>query len=277
MSRQGHFSAATRLIALSLTVLALVAAILYTSKTFQACVQGAGVPAGEQVLHDPIAKLSMLAAVYRACAGSFIHEHRDDLIAVFLVVLAFSTIGLWTATKRLYAIGDKQATNAQATADAAKMCSEALLAELRAYVFAVSAKVIGFQEDGPIRVQVRIANTGRTPAFEMTTEHGVAVQPAATNRLKGDLWPKTRGAPDKRMPLNPTVISDAFLDIRPLSAEEKGAIKDGRYGIFAYGEVCYKDAVGRSHRSTYRMMYGGEAGAAPDGQFVFCEEGNEAT
>jgi hypothetical protein len=51
----------------------------------------------------------------------------------------------------------------------------------------------------------------------------------------------------------------------------------GTGAIYAFGGIKYKDIFKKNERATcYRMMYGGGGGATPDGEFTFCEEGNDA-
>jgi hypothetical protein len=211
---------------------------------------------------------------------------------VFSGLLALFTWTLWKATDALWRVSiiharhlarsvgatERAANAAKENADAAKITADAVIAQMRAYVKVYSAKVHGFDGDGPIRIQVRIGNNGGTVAFDVAGLWGVTVRPAEVYSFKGELWPETRDPlappPMSRAGLAPRAVFDSFNEIRPLSPEEKTAIRDGSYGIFAYGELLYKDALKNPRRTTYRLMYGGAAGADPNGLFVVCEEGN---
>jgi hypothetical protein len=157
---------------------------------------------------------------------------------------------------------------------AAKESADAVVTQLRAYAFVTAANLRGFEQDGPLRLQIRISNRGQTPAYELTHEHGFTYGLASISRLKGDLWPPERDVPLSKATLPPGVIKDAFIDIaEPLSPEIKSAIRDGTHGLFAYGEIRYKDGFGNPRVSKYRLMYGGGPPLI-DGQFTVCEEGN---
>src|SRR5579863_2367202 len=156
------------------------------------------------------------------------------------------------------------------SANAAQASAEAVVGQLRAYVSVVSAKIHGFDGEGPYRVQVRIGNTGQTPAFEMSGENGVTIREAEISRSKEELWPPERQHTEKRVPRSkssqgPGVVSDSFITIQQISAEGKAAVRDGRSAIFAYGEILYRDAFSNDRITKYRLMYGGGAGANAEG------------
>ena len=160
------------------------------------------------------------------------------------------------------------------TAAAAKASADAVVTQLRAYASVTAATIRGFEQDGPLRIQIRISNRGQTPAYELTHEHGFTRGTASVSRLKGDLWPPERDVSLSKVTVPPGVIKDAFIDIdEPLSPEVKSSIRDGTHGLFAYGEIRYKDGFGNPRVSNYRLMYGGGPPII-DGQFTVCEEGN---
>ena len=160
------------------------------------------------------------------------------------------------------------------TAAAAKASADAVVTQLRAYAFVTAASIRGFEQDGPLSIQIRISNRGQTPAYELTHEHGFTHGLASVSRFKGDLWPPERDVPLSKTTLAPGVIHDAIIDVaNRLSQESKSAIRTGTHGLFAYGEIRYKDGFGNPRVSSYRLMYGGGPPLV-DGQFTVCEEGN---
>jgi hypothetical protein len=190
------------------------------------------------------------------------------------VALVIATIGLGFAAfrqsrdmKSSIAVADKAANAAVASADA-------VVSQLRAYVSITAASIQGFQQNGHIRLNVRIENRGHTPAYELTHDGGFTLREADVSRFKGDLWPPERNMLLSKATLPPGVIRHAFTDVsRPLSPDAKAAIREGTLGLFAYGEIRYRDVFGNSHISTYRLMYGGYAPVTDD-QLTICEEGN---
>jgi hypothetical protein len=162
-------------------------------------------------------------------------------------------------------------------ANAAKVSADAVIAQMRAYVSAVSAKIYGFDLDGESRVLVRVQNTGDSTAFDVTGESGVTIREAEFFSFKGDLRPKDHPPISRsRADLGPKAFFDSFNIIPSLPAEKKAAVRAGTHAVFAYGEIRYNDALKNPHRMAYRLMYGGGAGADPNGLFVTCEEGNES-
>jgi hypothetical protein len=186
------------------------------------------------------------------------------------IVLALSTCFLAIATRRQIFF----LTRADKTA---RLAAEATIAQMRAYVSVVSAKIYGFDQDGESRVLIRIGNTGDTVAFDVTGEYGVTIQNAEIFNFKGDLRPKDHGPISRsRAGMGPKTTFDSFNVIPTLTPDLKAAIRAGTLGIFAYGEIRYKDALKNPRRTTYRLMYGGAVGADPNGLLVTCEEGNDS-
>jgi hypothetical protein len=96
-------------------------------------------------------------------------------LAIFTLVLAFSTIGLWIVTWRSSVRQSREmrasikaaedtAVAAQINAEAARKSSEAVLRHERPYVFP-SHERIATRDDGSIVVRYGVRNFGRTPAI----------------------------------------------------------------------------------------------------------------
>ena len=84
-------------------ILVLVAAVLIvsTSPSFQICVNSGYSDSGKQPFKENITAFCVLIDVYRDCTGGFVHTFADQIIALFTVILAASTIALWASTARL--------------------------------------------------------------------------------------------------------------------------------------------------------------------------------
>lgn len=188
--------------------------------------------------------------------------------------LVFATLGLCVAAFRQSRDMKSSIAVADKAANAAKASADAVVTQLRAYASVTAARVQGFEQRGPLRLQIRISNRGQTPAYELTHEHGFTRGEASISRFKGELWPPERNVPLSKTTLAPGISHDAVIDIpTPLRPEVKAAIRDGTHGLFAYGEIRYIDAFGNPHVSTYRLMYGGGSPITDD-KFNACEEGN---
>src|SRR4051812_25638922 len=93
-----------------LTVVTLVVSIVVLlSGSFQECV--AHIPNSAAYQQNPKGLPYFLYVLFSffGCTGPFIHENSEAIIAVFTIVLAFSTIALWDETKRLRLGADQQA------------------------------------------------------------------------------------------------------------------------------------------------------------------------
>jgi hypothetical protein len=199
---------------------------------------------------------------------------------VFAAFLQFSgLVGQIIVYRKQAGIMQKALSATTKTAEAAEKSATATVAQMRAYVSVVSAKIYGFDRDRESRVLIRIGNTGDTVAFDVTGESGVTIQNAEIFTFKGDLRPKDHGPIFRsRTGMGPKTTFDSFnvIPTLTLTPDIKAAIRSGTLGIFAYGEIRYKDALKNPRHTTYRLMYGGAAGADPEGLFVTCEEGNDS-
>jgi hypothetical protein len=139
------------------SVLFLVAVywVVASSSTFQGCIDEEQSNAANQHLQS---SASQIILVYRRCVGSFVHNNAEGIIAVFTIVLALSTIFLWSATRDL--VHDTQST-AQA--------------QLRAFVFftTIEASPNHFPDaTGGLSIKeyvfwANVENVGLTPALDI--------------------------------------------------------------------------------------------------------------
>ena len=206
-------------------------------------------------------------------------EIEAETVAYYTKALAWFTgvLAVVSAAQGIALFGANKTV--RLTAEAAEKSATATIAQMRAYVSVVSAKSYGFDQDGESRILVRIGNTGDTVAFDVTGEHGVTIQKAEIFNFKGDLRPKDHVPIFRsRAGMGPKTTFDSFniIPATALTPDVRAAIRAGTHGIFAYGEIRYKDALKNDRRTAYRLMYGGAVGADPNGLFVTCEEGNDS-
>ncbi len=128
-------------------LLALCAWVFSNSASFQSCMQQHQQNTTAHTSQNGIASFGIGFGIYRDCLGSYVHDNREDLLTVFTIVLAFSAILLWVATR-----------------DLASEAAESSRRELRAYVSAGHPK---FEKPDPDTIAVPVENGGRTPAYNV--------------------------------------------------------------------------------------------------------------
>jgi len=139
-------------------------AIVHTSETFDHCIERAQYKGAQDTLGKKPSDVPVSIRMRQNCWGHFVEKNADGIIALFTIVLAGSTIGLWFSTR--------------AAAKTARAAAEYISRVERAYVHG------GF---GPQRggrrvhhggemftVAVTLANYGKTPAHVMFVEVGSA-------------------------------------------------------------------------------------------------------
>jgi hypothetical protein len=250
----------------SIAFLLAVAAIVGTSQAFQACIDDHYQHSTAQNFEQSIAAFAALFGVYRDCLGDFTHDNAEAIIAAFTIILAFSTIFLWVATRDLVRSAD----------DTAKR-------QLRAYVFVSGSAVTNVVEGNGIpEAQVVIQNFGRTPAYAFVnvTGFGMNAYPHPQS-IRLTIPEKEFSGPIAKSDLGPTQSQMSTTDWkekkRPLRQEEKTALAQGKLIIYVYGEIRYIDTFDRPQWTKYRYMMGGPVGIRSGGQLVPCAEGNEAS
>ena len=179
----------------------------------------------------------------------------SEWLAVATVVLAVATVAL--AVFSLFQ---------------AVIMSRTARRQLRAYVFVTTADIGDIDDAQNVHASVSIKNSGQTPAYDLINRGAIDIRESP---LKGDLLPRDRDAAMSKSALGPGEVLGKHLGARPLTPDERGAVRSGAQAIYVYGEVLYKDAFGKRRYSRYRFMHGGTA-AVRNRQLVVCEKGNEA-
>jgi hypothetical protein len=177
-------------------------------------------------------------------------------IAVLNFILAFGTIFLWLATRRLVKGSERTAER-----------------QLRAYLCVEITESPIFNPDREIVVILSIINRGQTPAYRTTNSVVISLDttiPSKDLRIKRDAGPH-----------HPVVIGpNGSIKItpwfpRPLSNVEKGQLIAGTHHIYIFGTIDYTDAFGNTRHTSYRMKWN----ISPDGTPLgidSCEDGNDS-
>jgi len=158
-----------------------------------------------------------------------------------------------------------------ATAIQAWLTRDTAKRELRAYI-SILAKITSLDAEDPIRAQVLISNSGKTPAYRLRVFAGIKFPEAPVEAdLTGPLGSQSSND------VGPGDRTDFFVQApRQLTEAEKSEIRAGSKAIYVYGIITYDDAFRRRQFTKFRYMMGGAVGVR--GTFLaICEDGNEST
>jgi hypothetical protein len=134
--------------------LGLAFLVLWTSPSFQACVNEHQNHAGDSSTQEYVGRLLFLYETGRGCTGEWLHKHGDALIALFTIILGIATWLLWRATRALV-------KGAEQTAEL----------QLRAYIHTIGKDFLIQDFDNERFVhRFRIVNVGQTPAYKLQVE-----------------------------------------------------------------------------------------------------------
>lgn len=150
---------------------------LQGSETFKTCVQQDPKLTSENKPEDHLSAFVAGADLYRDCLGDFVHDRKDETLVAFTIILAFSTIFLWVATRDLVSSAEKTARS-----------------QLRAYISVVNGDIQFVNGTNGIQAQIKIKNFGQTPAHRTVAWASVRVLEAEITGFsmkKGDK-PATR-------------------------------------------------------------------------------------
>lgn len=203
--------------------------------------------------------LPLFAAIQ---VSEFFDAHNGAFTALFTIILALSTIALWTSTKE--------------AADAARDAAEALPALERAYLFIepeIAFSTRSLKNDIPniarfenrAWVQYQFVNHGKTPAIIVSLQ--------VNFDLLSDAPDNCEHRPNLLLTSEMVVKSSEYTDARTielgrlLTNSESDALKAGHVSFWFYGSVIYLDIMGKSHTTRFRWRRGRtEIPFAADGQ-----------
>ena len=182
----------------------------------------------------------------------FFDKHSEAVTALFTIVLAISTIGLWSATRRLWLSGEKQIRFAQAAATAATLSASAAQAsvdearktaqaQLRAYITITKHKALHYRLwVGHVIVPCfTIKNRGQTHAHDVrVTIMARYDSPVAAKTLK------LASNPSPTFTLAPGEKSTFTADLPSLDEQLIADLENGTKVLILLGEVLYTDAFG---------------------------------
>lgn len=184
---------------------------------------------------------------------SFWEKVTSDPIALFTLALAFSTVGLWSATIGLYRAGERQFGLAR------EEFISSHRAQLRLkHIWLASQdgqKFVGnLPSAAPLTVRLDIVNFGNTTAF-VTIVNFVTIILRPGERLPQRPPYNEPGVPQFR--IGPTPLGSGFIlthpvsDGRILSFQDIQNIRNGHSVLYFVGTIEYLDASGRGRQTGF--------------------------
>ncbi|TGT91236.1 MULTISPECIES: hypothetical protein [unclassified Mesorhizobium] len=132
--------------------------LVTSSQSFHSCIKYADYYYAKYALAEGFSYLPFTVRQYVNCSGRFLTGNSDAVIAIFTIVLAFSTIGLWASTNKLWEAGDDQMRLIEGNAKK----------ELRAYLTVVPDGINQLIGEPDAMGHVVLKNVGRLPARNVT-------------------------------------------------------------------------------------------------------------
>jgi hypothetical protein len=222
-----------------IVVLGLATWIVAASETFKTCMREAKNQASEQAPKKGARKVTFVIDSNATCAGKFLDKHNGAVTALFTIILAISTIALWSATK--------------ATALAAKNAAEHTRVVERAYVKMshVSSKK---NPDGSM-IEGLILSGGKASVVIQVTNHGNTPADVADAFVQSWLGPlptfPAYQRPESRTDRQGFLVrQDHFF-----FTEELEHAPAPRQDLFVFGYVTYRDRFGVTHYGGYARQY----------------------
>lgn len=200
-----------------------------------------------------------------ARTGNFIHDFREEIVAVGTLFIAAFTVILAAATALLYF----------ATRDLVRGADKTAERQLRAYVHTAESTVTNISTgNGNVTFTIRIKNFGQTPAHKLSVLVAVELAPFPTD-VSTLTKPSTESL--KNITLGPTAENTITMTRAPFSQTEIADMA-ARKALYVYGTIRYEDAFGESRSTKFCLIKGGGNQYPLAGTDLFINnEGNEAT
>ena len=190
---------------------------------------------------------------------TFWERTTSDPVAMFTLVLAFSTVGLWVATLALYIAGKSHSER-----------------ELRAYIVgATSAKFQRFTTPSPVTI-LTFKNSGKTPAYNVRvwTSSAVAIYPMENRPREPEGDPGEQSSVGIVGP-GAEFHNEISSDIE-VTAEERAEVIAGRCAFYIYGRILYRDTFGFDRTASFCHFLAGDRARGDSGPLATYYKWNEA-
>jgi hypothetical protein len=224
------------------------------SSSFQNCIQLAS---GETTIR-----------AHLHCTERFADAHNALITAVATFLLTIVTLGLI-----LGAVDQQKTTRAKL---------RAYLLPERATVAAAGANGMAIFPTTQIAVgtqpiaEIRWKNYGPTPAFDVNVAGNVCLTRWPLDPTSFPALDREAGSSQSLGPNGTTTKWEIAETPLILSNADLLQLQTGHLAFVVFGEVTYRDAFNRKHRTRYRLFTGGPAGIRGMSMFPH-NEGNDAT
>jgi hypothetical protein len=253
-------------------------------------------PSGQQ---DCAAYPVALVAVWRT--GEFLRDHHGPLAALATLAIAAFAWALWRALDKLVRAGEARSgfareagerhareielalaaarDAAEAARQSAGRADEIVTAmqrnahrELRAYVSPSNGRLVDFDPEHlgkPFSVRVVFRNSGKTPAYDLRNNGGIAFSPFP---LREPLVPEEQFFAAGT--LGPGLEYNLNIGARGITPEQWSALVARTHALYVHGSYGYRDAFDEPRTGTFCFFYGGAQGMRADRMLAFYPEGN---
>ena len=232
----------------------------------------------------------------------------SDPVAFFTLVLAISTVGLWTATIGLYVAGERQLAHAQVEAEAAdfhrtaqfeqisaqiealeqtahaaeenlfqaqRLADNAEITaqrQLRAYIGISEVRIYHASGEWQPNIQISYKNYGQTPAHAVgnSVTYFFHISGTPTFDMKAGKGPRPLYLAPTQEKSTSVLIPQAQWELFKDAIARKSVV------FFIFGEIHYTDVFGVARWTRFRLQLDPDEDGIKEDGFVFCDEGNDA-
>jgi hypothetical protein len=164
--------------------------------------------------------------------------------------------------------------SADATRDAVRLAEKTAERQLRAYLSVVRSEVRNFGFGNKVQVHIVFKNTGQTPAYEVASFDAISLLDFPGGIFDIDPIIDT-ALPGTVIGANGEYHITRTFD-STLTQTHIDALTSGRFAIYSFGRVKYRDAFGVQRKTNFRVAYGGDRGLNVNFIMSPLPEGNEA-
>jgi hypothetical protein len=190
-------------------------------------------------------------------------ENSNRLIAAATIVIAVAAGFTWWEahegggqTDRIIAADERIARGIENTVGQANKSFNASLetarTDQRAWVGVVKLNSFNFKTGPNYFIPFDIVNSGKTPALNVRTKATLKTLEKGTQFIPTYQPPTTVPSLSVVQPQMHMELTTLPIDI---SASQFANIKNGRGILYAYGDITYDDIFGKSHETTFCVMY----------------------
>lgn len=134
--------------------------LVQTSATFGDCVERAQYKSSQTPPFQKPSSVPVTLLMREQCLGTFVDENANGIIALFTIILAGSTIGLWFSTSKLWNSAERQ-----------------LIATQRPWVkvntIALASDLVFENGEATLTLSVAVGNYGNSPGLRVRIDAGI--------------------------------------------------------------------------------------------------------